>query len=255
MLPFPYMLIVSNWKAYVETSARAKALHKTAVLLAKKTSHELVLLVPAPYIGLLSGSRSSVLLGAQDISATVGGAKTGEVTAGLVSELGATYALVGHSERRAMGETDQLILEKTKHALAHGLTPILCVGERERDEDARYLKEVRSQLTAIFGELSQKECMQMVVAYEPIWAIGKTAKEAIAPEDLREMVLYIRKVMSDYLPGRASGKVPVLYGGSAEEGDAASLAHGTEIDGFLVGHASADVDMYVGLVKALAHSL
>lgn len=249
------MLIVSNWKAYVETSARAKELHKAAALLSKKTSHELVLLVPAPYIGLLAGGKSQVALGSQDISVTVGGATTGEVTAGAVAELGAKFALVGHSERRAMGERDDVILEKTKHALAHGLTPILCVGERERDEDARYLKEVRSQLTAVFGELSQKECMQMIVAYEPVWAIGKSASEATTPEDLREMVLYIRKVLGDFVPGKAALKIPVLYGGSTEAANAPSLAHGTEIDGFLVGRASTDVATYSALVQALSRTL
>ncbi len=249
------MLIVSNWKAYVETSVRAKELHKAAVLLTKKTSHELVLLVPAPYVGLLAGGKSQVALGCQDISATVGGATTGEVTAGAVADLGARYALVGHSERRAMGEHDETILEKTKRALAHGLTPILCVGERERDEDARYLKEVRSQLTAVFGALTQKECMQMVVAYEPVWAIGKSASESSTAEDLREMVLYVRKVLSDFVPGKASRNIPVLYGGSTEAANAPSLAHGTEIDGFLVGRASTDVASYSALVQSLSRAL
>lgn len=246
------MLIVSNWKAYVESMTTAKALYAAAAKLAKGRKHEIVLAVPAPYLGLLSGLKSSVALAAQDISATLGGATTGEVTAGLVQNLGAAYVLVGHSERRAMGETNEVVLEKLKHALAHGLTPILCVGEHERDADAQYLKEIRLELSSVFDGLTQKERMTVVIAYEPIWAIGKTASEAITKEDLREMVSYIRKVLGDYLPGKAPGKTRVLYGGSAEATNAPVLALDTGIDGFLVGHASSDVATYSALVKALS---
>lgn len=245
------MLIVSNWKAYVESKDKAKGLAATAVKLAKGKKHDLVLCVPAPYLGLLSGV-SGVALGAQDVSATLGGAATGEVTAGAVASLGATYVIVGHSERRALGEADAVILEKTRHALAHGLTPILCVGERERDEDAQYLKTVRSELSSIFDSLTQKERMEIVVAYEPLWAIGKTADEAITNEDLREMVSYIRKVLGDFVPGKAASRIRVLYGGSAEAANAPTLATDSGIDGFLVGHASADPVSYGALVKALS---
>lgn len=251
VLAYLYMLIVSNWKAYVESSTTAKALHAAAVKLARGSIHELVLCVPAPYLGLFKGSSSSVALGAQDISVTLGGAATGEVTAGLVQELGAAYVIVGHSERRAMGETNDVVLEKIHHALAHGLVPILCVGERERDQDAQYLKEIRLELSSIFSVLTQKERMMVVIAYEPIWAIGKTATEAITKEDLREMVSYIRKVLGEYLPGKASTKTLILYGGSAEATNASMLADGTGIDGFLVGHASSDVANYTALVKAI----
>jgi triosephosphate isomerase (TIM) len=245
------MLIVSNWKAYVESKDKAKVLAQTATKLAKGGRHELVLCVPAPYLGLLSGT-TGIALGAQDISATLGGAATGEVTAGAVASLGAAYAIIGHSERRAMGETEVVIIEKVRHALAHGLTPILCVGERVRDEDAQYLKIVRAEISAVFEALTQKERMEVVVAYEPLWAIGKTADEAITTDDLREMVSYIRKVLSDFVPGKASAKIRVLYGGSAEAGNAPALADGSGIDGFLVGHASADPLTYMALVKALS---
>lgn len=252
MLPFLHMLIVSNWKAYVESKEKAKALYLTAQKLAKGSTHDLVLTVPAPYIGMLSSDKSLVALGAQDVSATLGGATTGEITAGVIADLGATYVLIGHSERRAMGETDELLLEKTRHALAHGLTPILCVGERERDEDATYLKVIRTEIANIFGALTQKERMEIVIAYEPIWAIGKTAAEAITKDDLREMISYIRKVLGDYLPGKAGSRIKILYGGSAEATNAQNLADDTGIDGFLVGHASADVANYTALIKALS---
>ncbi len=245
------MMIVSNWKAYVESTDTAKALLKAARALAKR-GHALVVCVPAPYVGLLSGTRNEVALGAQDVSVTLGGATTGEVTAGVLASLGTEYVIVGHSERRAMGESDATVFEKVRHTLAHGMTPILCVGERERDTEAQYLKFVRSEIAAVFEPLTQKERMQIVIAYEPIWAIGKTAAEAITPADLTEMISYIRKVLGEYLPGKAPARIPVLYGGSAEAANARLLASGTGIDGFLVGHASASVESYMALVKAVA---
>lgn len=246
------MLIISNWKAYVETRERARALYACAQKLSKGGKHELVLAVPAPYIGMFAPGTGSVSVGAQDVSSTTGGATTGEVTAGLLKELGATHVIVGHSERRTLGETDETILAKAQHALAHGLTPVLCIGERERDEDAEYLKVLRTELAAVFATLTQKERMEVVIAYEPIWAIGKSAADAITAEDLREMIAYIRKVLGDYLPGKAPQKIKILYGGSAEAANALVLSADTGIDGFLVGHASTDTVSYTLLVKALS---
>ena len=246
------MLIVANWKAYVETIEKAKRLHAVGKRLAAKGRHEIVLAPSAPHLGYLAvGNRSNVEFAAQDISRSEGGAATGEVTAGTVSNVGATYVILGHSERRAAGESDAVVLEKVQHAIAHGLVPILCIGESERDSEARYLSFLRAQLAAVLTSLSQKERMQLVIAYEPIWAIGKSSEDAISPTDLTEMVLYIRKLLSEYLPGRGSAKIRILYGGSVEPGNVRSLAE-TGIDGFLIGRASTDAASFGALVKALA---
>jgi len=245
------MLIVGNWKAYVQSAEKAKKLFATAKKLAKGQV-EIVIAPPTPYIGLLApGNRSKVGFAAQDVSLSTGGATTGEVTASMLSNVGASYAILGHSERRAMGETDEMISEKVRHALANKLIPIVCIGEKERDQDAKYLQGLRAQIAAIYAPLSAKERMQTVLAYEPIWAIGKTAAEAITPGDLEEMVLYIRKVLTEYIPGRGAEKVRLIYGGSVEPANARSLASGTGVDGFLPGHASADVESFTNLVKAL----
>lgn len=247
------MLIVANWKAYVESLDKARRLYAAGKRLSAGGHHDIVLAPPAPYLGLFAtGNRSSVEFAAQDISRTLGGAATGEITAGVVAEVGAAYVIVGHSERRAAGETDAVVLEKTQHALAHGLAPILCIGERERDGEAHYLAFLRTQIDAVFGKLSPKERIKIVIAYEPIWAIGKTAKDSITENDLNEMVLYIRKVLAEYLPGKASAKARLLYGGSVEPGNIRTLAGGTGIDGFLIGHASADPSSFGALVKAIS---
>lgn len=257
------MLIVANWKAYVEDRGKAKQLLARSRRLATSTHSRIVLAPPAPLLGVLvspakggsaSGGKNSstVAFAAQDVSATTGGALTGEATAQAYAAAGATYAIIGHSERRAAGDTDEVIAEKLPHALAHGLTPILCVGERERDGEGRYLAFVREELTAALSRLAPKDRAKVIVAYEPLWAINKTASAAIRPNDLVEMVLYIRKVLAELLPGKSAARSLVLYGGSVEQGNARELAASSRVDGFLIGHASVDPEMFAALVKQLA---
>lgn len=241
------MLIVANWKTYVDSAEKAKKLHLAARRLTDKAN--IVLAMPYPYLGMFG--KSKVSLASQDISETTK-VDTGEVTGSMLASVNASHVIVGHSERRARGESDTLILEKVRRALAHKLTPILCIGESERDMDAKYLSAVRAQLHSVFHPLSQKERLSIVVAYEPVWAIGKTASESIHSTDLAEMVLYIRKVLGEYLPGKSAAKVKILYGGSAEATNARDLAGGSGIDGFLVGHASVDAASFAALVKAVS---
>lgn len=247
------MLIVANWKAYVESRAKAKGLFQAAKRLSSKLPRsisQVVIAPPAPYLGLLAaGNKSKVKFAAQDLSNTTGGAHTGEVTAAALRELGVSYVLVGHSERRAAGETDVTVASKAAHALAHGITPILCIGEAARDPDATYLKGLRAQIDAVYATLTPAERTQVVIAYEPLWAIGKSAADAITPSDLAEMVLYLRKLLSAYVP---AGKSKILYGGSVEPGNIRALAGGSGVDGFLIGHASADAASFTALVRAVS---
>lgn len=246
------LLIVANWKAYVEDVEKAKKLRALGKRLSAKKRTRLVLAPPAPFLSLLArGPASRLSYAIQDVSATSGGAQTGEITARAAAAAGASYAIVGHSERRARGETDAVIAEKLTHALAQGLTPILCIGERTRDREGRYLAFVREELSVALEVLAPKDRGKVIIAYEPIWAIGKTAADAIRPTDLTEMVLYIRKVLAELLPGKSAVQAQVLYGGSVESTGVRDLAAETGVDGFLVGHASVDPAMFSALVRAL----
>ncbi|HRH24378.1 MAG TPA: triose-phosphate isomerase, partial [Candidatus Paceibacterota bacterium] len=195
------MLVVANWKSYVETREEAKKLFALAKRLASSVRRVRIVLAPStPHLGLLApGNRSKVAVAAQDISDTTVAAATGEVSGSTLRNIGATYVIVGHSERRARGETDAVVVEKVRRALVNGLTPILCVGERERDADAQYLVLLKSQISSVFSLLSPKERLDVILAYEPVWAIGKHAGDGPSPSDIAEMVLYIRKVLSEYL--------------------------------------------------------
>lgn len=246
------MLIVANWKAYVEDFAKAKKLFSISKRLAKATRNIIILAPPAPLLGALAvKNKSKVSFAAQDVSATTGGARTGEATAQAYAAIGAAYAIIGHSERRTAGDTDVIVAEKLAHALVHGLTPILCVGEQERDGEGKYLALIREQLTSAIESLTPKERAKVVIAYEPVWAIGKTAEDAVGPDDLTEMILYIRKVLAELLPSKNS-TAPILYGGSVEPDDIRSLAGASGIDGFLIGHSSVDPRTFSLLVKQLS---
>lgn len=247
------MLIVANWKAYVEDLGKAKKLFALSKRLARATGFDIILAPSAPLLGALArGNKSPVAFSAQDVSATAGGARTGEAVAAAYASAGASYAIIGHSERRSAGDTNEVVAEKLAHALARGLTPILCVGERERDSDGRYLAFLREELTTAFAALTPRERAIVIVAYEPVWAIGKTAADAVSPSDLAEMVLYIRKVLSELLPGKNPFRLRVLYGGSVEPMNIRTLAGGGGVDGFLIGRASVEPETFAELVKQLA---
>lgn len=247
------MLIVANWKAYVEDVARAKKLFAASKRLGRAFDGTIVLAPPAPLFAALAlGNRTKVAFAAQDVSATLGGATTGEATAPMYASAGASYAIIGHSERRAAGDTTVIISEKLLRAIAHDLIPILCIGERERDSEGRYLNSVREEVETALAALTPKERARVIIAYEPLWAIGKTAAEAIDQRDLGEMVLYIRKVLAEMLPGKSAARSLVLYGGSVEPANIRALAGGSGVDGFLIGHASVDPHVFASLVKELS---
>jgi triosephosphate isomerase len=247
------MIIVANWKAYVEDAGRAKKLFSLAKRLTVSTKVKIVLAPSSPYIGLLAPKNTSkVSFASQDISLSMGGPHTGEVTAPMLTSLGATYTLVGHSERRALGETREVIAQKVSHAITHSLTPIVCVGEKERDVEGHYLTEIRADIVSALERLEPKERAGVIIAYEPVWAINKDAADAIGVNDLSEMTLYIRKVLAELSTTKVIAKTIVLYGGSVEPENIRALAGGSGVDGFLVGHASVDPQMFTALVKALA---
>ncbi|MFZ2500827.1 MAG: triose-phosphate isomerase [Minisyncoccia bacterium] len=244
------MLIVANWKSYVEDGEKAKKLTALSKKLSRDAHCTIVLAPSAPFLGVLAAkNKSKVAFAAQDVSATLGGATTGEITARMYESVGTSYAIIGHSERRAAGDTNEIIVKKLTHALAHNLIPLLCVGERERDSEGRYLTFLREEITSALTPLSPKERSKVVIAYEPLWAIGKEASHAIDAHDLAEMILYIRKVLAELLPGNSATRAHILYGGSVEPENIRSLAATSSIDGFLVGRASVDEHTFAALLK------
>lgn len=192
---------------------------------------------------------SSIKVGAQTISMHAEGAHTGEVSAKMLKASGASFVIVGHSERRAAGETDEVVRAQLMQALGAGFTAILCVGETEREPDGSHFAQIANQMhRALHGVTPTAG--RLIVAYEPVWAIGKTAEEAMRGEDLEETAIFIRKILSEALGREAVSRVPILYGGSVEPANAADLIKEGGVNGFLVGRASSDVDSFIDILKA-----
>jgi triosephosphate isomerase len=208
--------------------------------------------VPTPYLAqaqsLLEGSR--VMWGVQDVSAFTQGAYTGEVSAQMVTDFAATFAIVGHSERRAYHrESAELVAVKTQRALEAGLTPIVCVGETLEEREAGATEQVvGAQLDEVLAKLSVQEAARIVVAYEPVWAIG-TGKSATAGQ---------AQAVHAFLRGRLAAKgaeiagVPLLYGGSVKPDNAEELFRQQDIDGGLIGGASLKDQDFLAICKAAA---
>ena len=132
-----------------------------------------------------------------------------------------------------------------------GLGAVLCVGERERDPGGAHFEAITAQLSSALTQLPTKSHSKVMIAYEPVWAIGKTAKDALQPEDLQEMVIFIRKTLAGLLGRAGALRVPILYGGSVEEENVARLYHEGGVSGFLIGHASSNSDSFIKIIKAL----
>ena len=210
-------------------------------------------LVCAPFTHLLAlktlFADSPVETGAQDVSAFDAGAYTGEVSAAMLADAGAAYAIVGHSERREYhAEDDALVNAKVLKALEHGLRPILCVGESASQRDAgRQKGVVLGQLRAGLEGVTFEDAADLVIAYEPVWAIG-TGKTATAG-DAQEMSAAIRQTLRELYPDQAED-MRILYGGSMKPDNAAELLAKRDVNGGLVGGASLDVADFAAIVKA-----
>lgn len=220
------------------TKEEAKALYQAVKKFAAKYPQvQVVIAPPYPFLAECSGVRPAhVALGVQDLSRANGGAMTGEVSAAQVRSYGVSYVIIGHSERRAQGETDADVVAKVITALKQKLTPIVCVGEVMRDSEGHFFTLVEQQVRALTNVLLPAEIKKVIIAYEPIWAIG-TGKTAVV-EDVKEMQLFIHSVLTKVYDRQVASRVTLIYGGSVKPANAAELYQGGGMQGFLVGGAS-----------------
>lgn len=249
-------IVAGNWKMNLDR-VRGEAL---AAAVAGRRSEaagvDVVLCPPEVYLGLVvaavAKAGGDVGVGGQNCSDKASGAFTGEVAPGMLVDVGCTYVILGHSERRTLyGETDGSVNSKTKAALAAGLVPIVCVGETLSEREAGRTEEVvTTQVNGSLAGLDAANLEKVVVAYEPVWAIG-TGKVA-TPEQAQEVHATIRKLLAGLASPATAGKVRIQYGGSVKADNAADLAACHDIDGALVGGASLEPDGFLTIAKAFA---
>jgi len=221
-------------------------LAKTIFLAIRKNTQALkrtqvVVCPPALFFSNLSKfTNPKVKIGTQNIFWEGTGPYTGELGVAMVVHAGGTHTIVGHSERRELGETTEMINKKVLAALGADLITILCIGERERDNQGNYLAFVKDQLGTAISGIQKRFVENLVIAYEPVWAIGKSDKEAMRGADMYEMLLYIKKILADMLGREYAENIPILYGGSVTSQNAEDIMMNGHVDGLLVGRQSLD---------------
>ena len=244
-------VIAGNWKMH-KTVDEALTFLKTLRSGNLPGKVETVICAPYPALPALveAAEGSGIGIGAQNLHWAEEGAYTGEVSARMLTDIGVRYAIIGHSERRAyFAETDETVNRKGKTALQHGLVPILCVGESlEEREQERTKQVVREQIVRALEGLGSEEVKRVILAYEPIWAIG-TGRASTA-EDAGEVIGFIRRTVADLYDQQVANEVRMLYGGSVKPDNIEAFLAEAEIDGALVGGASLDPESFRQLIAA-----
>ncbi|MFC1762856.1 triose-phosphate isomerase [Planctomycetota bacterium] len=245
--------VAGNWKMNTD-SKTAVELAQGVAAGAKAVGDKVTVAVCPPFV-YLSGvaqatSGSPVAVGAQDLYFEGNGAFTGEISTDMLKDVGCTYVLCGHSERRhVLGETDALVNQKLKAALDAGLLPILCVGELLEERDADKTESVcEVQLKEGLAGVTVAQMASVTIAYEPVWAIG-TGRTA-TPQQAQDVHAFIRKVLADLYDETVAQATRIQYGGSAKPGNAAELMGQPDVDGLLVGGASLKAADFTGIIEA-----
>jgi triosephosphate isomerase len=245
-------VIAGNWKMY-KTPAEGDAFVRALAARLGTVEHAEVVVCP-PFTGLAAAVNASlgteIAVAAQNVFWEEQGAFTGEIAPSMLTALGVRWVIIGHSERRQLfGETDQAVARKVRAALDSGLHPIVCVGETEEEREAGLTEErLAGQVAKGLAEVRTSEAPGLVLAYEPVWAIGtgKTATSDIA----QDAIQFIRACVAEALGGEAAQFVRILYGGSVKADNIGDLMTRRDIDGALVGGASLDVDSFAAIVES-----
>ncbi|MGW3614915.1 triose-phosphate isomerase [Micromonospora sp. NPDC005163] len=252
-------LMAGNWKMNLNHLEANLLVQKLAASLTEKQLTEVETVVLPPFTDLrtvqtaVDGDKLLIGYGAQDLSPHASGAYTGEISGAMLAKLGCSYVVVGHSERRAyQHEDDALVNAKVKAALAHGLTPILCVGEGlDVREQGGHVAHCSDQLDGGLAGLTPEQVRQVVIAYEPVWAIG-TGKTA-TPGDAQEVCGAVRQRLVERFGQDTADQVRVLYGGSVKASNIATIMGQTDVDGGLVGGASLDAEEFAQICRFPEH--
>ncbi len=246
-------IVVANWKMNPQSQKEAEVLFKESYLLVKNTKNtQIVICPPFPFLFLSKKFKSKkLMLGSQNVSTETEGSYTGEVSPMMLSNMGVSYVIVGHGERRSLGETNLVVNKKILNLLKFNLLPILCVGESNRDQDGAYLSFVEDQIKESLNGVSITQMKNIIIAYEPIWAIGKDATREATKEEFMEMKIFIKKIISNIYNSKIAHSSIILYGGSVNPLNTKSFIQDGGADGLLVGRDSINPKKFGAILSAL----
>lgn len=249
----PKKLIIGNWKMNpLQIKEAGKILKELKPMIAGTKKSEIVICPPNIFFSdikkILKGS-SKIALGVQDAFYLPVGSHTGEVSAKMAALAGAKYVILGHSEKRQLGEGNYLIAKKTLATLKAGIIPVICVGERERDGSMFYLSAVKTQIEEIFAQVPKSALSKTIIAYEPVWAIGKDAVREATPAEFLEMAIFIRKTLSQMYDMKSVKNIRIIYGGSVNPENAESFLFEGGADGLLVGRDSLNAKKFSKIIN------
>lgn len=246
--------LIANWKMNPVDTKKAGEIFRGVKDRASKSNNVEVVVCP-PYLHL-PALRSEykgkkIKFGGQDcFYEQTAGSYTGEISPAMLKDQEVSYVILGHSERRKLWETNKVVNSKIRAAIGQDLIVVVCIGERQRDEEGNYLGLLRSEIEKSLNGLRRSELQNIILAYEPLWAIGKTEKEAIEAEDLHKIKIFIRKVLAENYGRNTADIVPVLYGGSVNSSNIKDLIEG-EVDGFLVGRSGRRPQEFNNMLEVL----
>ena len=259
MNPTKKVLVVANWKMNPSRADDAKALFSDTQKVAHKLKNvETIVCPPVVYLAMLGDmvTDRNCVLGAQDTFWEHEGSYTGEVSPDMIFSTKARYIIIGHSERRAQGDTDAIIAKKVHATLQFPLIPIICIGEEERDDEGHYLKTVRNQIRSVIEGRSREDIARMVFTYEPVWAISSQHQKPCSPEECKDMIALMRREIADITgSSELAHEILILYGGSVDESNVDDFLTTGTASGVLVGRASLDAKTFGQVLTVAEKSL
>jgi len=233
-------IVVANWKMNPQKKTDAELILKGVSLSLKSIKNvDVVVCPPFPFLFVKDKIKNiKIKLGAQDVFCEKEGSYTGEVSPDMLKNFNVNYVLVGHSERRGLGDTNELINKKIIASLKAKITPIFCIGERDRDANGFYLSFIKQQIVEGLSGLIKSQIKNIIIAYEPVWAIGSSATREATPAEFTEVRIFIKKIISDLYDIKTGSEVRIIYGGSVNPINAKSFLEEGGADGLLVGRDS-----------------
>src|SRR3989338_3391989 len=250
------LYLIGNWKMNPATLEEAKKLASDISRGVKKLRARNVVVVicpPFPYLSIINYQLSIIKLGAQDVFFEDSGAYTGEISPSMLRDVGVKYVIVGHSERRRfLNETNETINKKLKAVLKNKMTPILAIGEKEKEGQGS-IQEIKDQLSFALDGLKTSEVKKIIFVYEPVWAIsgGDKNHKAAEPNDVLGMKIFIKKILTDLYNKRLAENVPIIYGGSSNASNVKEFVYEGEMDGGPPGSASLDAEEFIKMAQVL----